>query len=124
MFRKGTTLIRKLVLNEMGRLKPTVVPLTDDIIGDRFWKENPEVIGLKSLGTYQPPVNAPLVPGGFNPAAVNSVTPPMPLRPMLPNNVIQAHTMINSVPSKKTIESNHQDANREPSRNGDAAGHK
>lgn len=22
---------------------------------DRFWKENPEVIGLKSLATYQPP---------------------------------------------------------------------
>lgn len=38
-----------------GRLKPAVVPLIDDIIGDRFWKENPEVIGLKSLATYQPP---------------------------------------------------------------------
>ncbi|XP_015607527.1 probable tRNA(His) guanylyltransferase isoform X2 [Cephus cinctus] len=25
----------------------------DDIIGDRFWKENHEVIGLKSLATYQ-----------------------------------------------------------------------
>lgn len=51
--RKGTTLLRKLVPNEAGRLKPTIVPLVDDIIGDRFWKENPEVIGLKSLGTYQ-----------------------------------------------------------------------
>jgi len=55
LFRKGTTLIRKLVPDGSGRLKPAVVPLVDDIIGDRFWKENPEVIGLKSLTTYQPP---------------------------------------------------------------------
>lgn len=55
MFRKGTTLIRKLVPDGIGRLKPAIVPLVDDIIGDRFWKENPEVIGLKSLATYQPP---------------------------------------------------------------------
>ena len=55
LFRKGTTLIRKLVPDGTGRLKPAVVPLVDDIIGDRFWKENPEVLGLKSLATYQPP---------------------------------------------------------------------
>lgn len=55
LFRKGTTLIRKLVSNGTGRLKPAVLALVDDIIGDRFWKENPEVIGLKSLTTYQPP---------------------------------------------------------------------
>lgn len=53
--RKGTTLVRKLVPNEAGRLKPGIVPLVDDIIGDRFWRENPEIIGLKSLGTYQLP---------------------------------------------------------------------
>ncbi|XP_003490493.1 probable tRNA(His) guanylyltransferase [Bombus vosnesenskii] len=55
LFRKGTTLIRKLIPDGTGRLKPAVVPLVDDIIGDRFWKENPEVLGLKSLATYQPP---------------------------------------------------------------------
>lgn len=56
IFRKGTTLIRKLVPDGPGgRLKPAVVPIVDDIIGDRFWKENPEVLGLKSLATYQPP---------------------------------------------------------------------
>lgn len=55
LFRKGTTLIRKLVPDGSGRLKSAVVPLVDDIISDRFWKENPEVIGLKSLTTYQPP---------------------------------------------------------------------
>jgi len=55
LFRKGTTLIRKLVPDGTGKLRSAVVPLIDDIIGDRFWKENPEVIGLKSLVTYQPP---------------------------------------------------------------------
>jgi len=55
LFRKGTTLIRKLVPDgTTGKLRSIVVPLVDDIIGDRFWKENPEVIGLKSLATYQP----------------------------------------------------------------------
>lgn len=54
LFRKGTTLIRKLVPDGTGKLKTAIVPLIDDIIGDRFWKENPEVIGLKSLTTYQP----------------------------------------------------------------------
>ncbi|XP_014209029.1 probable tRNA(His) guanylyltransferase isoform X2 [Copidosoma floridanum] len=57
IFRKGSTLVRKLVPNGMGHRKPSIVPLVDDIIGDRFWKENPEIIGLKSLGTYQPHVN-------------------------------------------------------------------
>ncbi|KAH0948281.1 hypothetical protein HN011_011325 [Eciton burchellii] len=55
LFRKGTTLIRKLIPDGTGKLRSAVVPLIDDIIGDRFWKENPEVIGLKSLATYQPP---------------------------------------------------------------------
>lgn len=53
MFRKGTVLIRKLTPDVMGRLKPNILALADDIIGDRFWKENPEILGLKSLGTYQ-----------------------------------------------------------------------
>lgn len=55
MFRQGTTLIRKLVLNNLGVLKPTIIPCSDDIINDRFWKENPEIIGLKGLVTYQGP---------------------------------------------------------------------
>ncbi|KZC03900.1 putative tRNA(His) guanylyltransferase [Dufourea novaeangliae] len=74
LFRKGTTLIRKLVPDGTGRLKPVVVPLVDDIISDRFWKENPEVIGLKSLATFQPanPAN------NTNIKHVNNVPPPPP----------------------------------------------
>lgn len=55
MFRKGTTLIRKLVSDNTGKLKSAIILLVDDIIGDRFWKENPEIIGLKSMATYQRP---------------------------------------------------------------------
>lgn len=43
--------------DQKGRLKQAVVPLVDDIIGDRFWKDNPEIIGLKSLEKYEPQKN-------------------------------------------------------------------
>ena len=46
-YRKGTTLLRKSVADENGKMKKTVVPYVDDIIGDRFWRENPEILGLK-----------------------------------------------------------------------------
>lgn len=80
-----------------GRLKPAVVPLVDDIIGDRFWKENPEVIGLKSLATYQPPNLANSIkntimsmPAPPSPTIkhVNNVPPPPP-----PPQVINANSI-------------------------------
>ncbi|KAJ8669845.1 hypothetical protein QAD02_001104 [Eretmocerus hayati] len=107
IFKKGTTLIRKLVPNGMGRLKPSVVQLADDIIGDRFWKENPEVIGLKSLGTYQPPPNSiPPVPMSV---PGNPIHQPMPMNPNQIGNVIQ-------LPPTNNIM---QDLSREASKNGD-----
>ncbi|XP_012271476.1 probable tRNA(His) guanylyltransferase isoform X2 [Orussus abietinus] len=93
-FRKGTTLLRKLVPDGTGRLRTLVVPLVDDIIGDRFWKENPEVIGLKSLGTYQPPPNTTVpsqsvVPLSIPPSlAIISQTKDLPLVPNRQNSVI------------------------------------
>ncbi|XP_050450038.1 probable tRNA(His) guanylyltransferase isoform X2 [Cataglyphis hispanica] len=80
---RGTTLIRKLVPDGTGRLKPAVVPLVDDIIGDRFWKENPEVIGLKSLTTYQPPNLANSIKN------ISMPTPPSPITIKHGNNVSQ-----------------------------------
>lgn len=81
LFRKGTTLIRKLIADGTGRLKTAVVPLVDDIIGDRFWEENPEVIGLKSLATYQPPNQ---VNNAVNP--MRTAKPPSPNAKMNPVN--------------------------------------
>ncbi|XP_001605413.2 probable tRNA(His) guanylyltransferase [Nasonia vitripennis] len=117
VYRKGTTLLRKLVAHGNGRLKPTVVPLVDDIIGDRFWKENPEVIGLKSLGTYQLPMNN-------IPTSMVIHPPVMPVnKPMHQGNAIQGPPMSNCSPMKNTPnDSNKQDSSREPNRNGDPSG--
>lgn len=84
MFRKGTTLVRKLVPDVNGRLKPQVVALMDDIIGDRFWKENPEVIGLKSLATFQPsglPLTQAPHPGHVVQRQANNKSPAVSARP-------------------------------------------
>ena len=48
MFRKGTTLIRKSLLDEDNKRKYTVVHLDVDIIGEKFWKENPEILDPKA----------------------------------------------------------------------------
>lgn len=99
LFRKGTTLIRKLVPDSTERLKPTIVPLVDDIIGDRFWKENPEVIGLKSLATYQPPS----LMNSFK-STIPVPTFSSPIVAKLENNVPSSSQVINSV--KEEMHSN------------------
>jgi len=56
MFRKGTVLIRKLCKTPGdGKLRQVVLPFYTDLIGDMFWKENPEILGLKSLQIYHNP---------------------------------------------------------------------
>lgn len=56
MFRKGTVLIRKLCKTPGdGKLRQVVLPFYTDLIGDMFWKENPEILGLKSLQIYHKP---------------------------------------------------------------------
>lgn len=105
LFRKGTTLIRKLVPDGTGRLKPAVVPLVDDIIGDRFWKENPEVIGLKSLATYQPPSLTNSVKNTMPTPA--SPSPAMKLGNVLPSTqVINANVINEEVHPNKSRETN------------------
>ncbi|XP_050453479.1 probable tRNA(His) guanylyltransferase isoform X2 [Cataglyphis hispanica] len=96
---RGTTLIRKLVPDGTGRLKPAVVPLVDDIIGDRFWKENPEVIGLKSLTTYQPPNLANSIKN-----IISMPTPPSPTTIKHGNNV--SSQVINVSSMKEEVDPN------------------
>lgn len=100
LFRKGTTLIRKLVPDGTGKLKTAIVPLVDDIIGDRFWKENPEVIGLKSLTTYQPSYLAN--------SNASAPTPPSPTAIKHGNNVLSQAINANS-----NKEEAHSNRNRE-----------
>ncbi|PSN54771.1 putative tRNA(His) guanylyltransferase [Blattella germanica] len=56
MFRKGTILVRKLCKTPGdGKLRQVVLPFYTDVIGDAFWRENSEILGLKSLQIYHPP---------------------------------------------------------------------
>ncbi|XP_023717500.1 probable tRNA(His) guanylyltransferase [Cryptotermes secundus] len=56
MFRKGTVLIRKLCKTPGdGKLRHVVLPFYTDLIGDVFWRENPEILGMKSLQIYHRP---------------------------------------------------------------------
>jgi len=100
LFRKGTTLIRKLVPDGTGRLKSAVIPLIDDIISDRFWKENPEVIGLKSLATYQ----LPNLTNNIN--TIPKSVPPSPTTMKLINNILPSSQVINVNSVNKEIQSN------------------
>lgn len=50
MFRKGTVLIRKLVIIPPSKSKKHIIyPLHIDIIGDSFWEEHDEILSLKGL---------------------------------------------------------------------------
>jgi len=100
LFRKGTTLIRKLVPDGTGRLKSAVIPLVDDIISDRFWKENPEVIGLKSLATYQ----LPNLTNNVNTMPMSAPTSPTTMK--LVNNILPSSQAINVNSVNKEIQSN------------------
>ncbi|KAL6257195.1 hypothetical protein P5V15_012124 [Pogonomyrmex californicus] len=102
LFRKGTTLIRKLVSGGTGKLKSAVVALVDDIIGDRFWKENPEVIGLKSLATYQP---SSTLANNIN-NTMSASTTPLPTTIKLGNNVLSSSQVTNVNLANEGIHSN------------------
>ncbi|XP_034943148.1 probable tRNA(His) guanylyltransferase [Chelonus insularis] len=49
IFRKGTTLIRKYVPDEGSKVKCIITPIYDDIIGDKFWEEHPEILESKKF---------------------------------------------------------------------------
>lgn len=57
MFRKGTTLIRKMLPDENGKIRQTITPIFDDIIGEKFWKINPDIIGPKLSRTQEIKLN-------------------------------------------------------------------
>ncbi|XKL68638.1 hypothetical protein PGB90_006407 [Kerria lacca] len=55
LFRKGTTLVRKLVpLPGDGKFHQVVFPLCIDLTNDEFWRENSEILGLKPLTVFKP----------------------------------------------------------------------
>lgn len=56
MFRKGTTLIRKFTRRpDSENLGENILLLHCDIIGAKFWKDNPEILGLQEPQIYTIP---------------------------------------------------------------------
>lgn len=95
LFRKGTTLIRKLVpLPGDGKFHQVVFPLCIDLTSDDFWRENSEILGLKPLTVFKPnnnpgfpvkrqmnDINGDLsMKGGLKPPEVSSSTSDMKIK--------------------------------------------
>lgn len=55
MFRKGTILITKQIKLEGSKKKKVVIPIYDDLIKEKFWKENDELLDRKSPKLYEFP---------------------------------------------------------------------
>lgn len=53
MFRKGTILLTKQINYEGDKKRKVVIPIYDDLIRDKFWKENDELLPRKSPKFYE-----------------------------------------------------------------------
>lgn len=55
MFRKGTILITKQIKLEGSKKKKVVIPIYDDLIKEKFWKEHDELLDRKNPKLYEFP---------------------------------------------------------------------
>ncbi|XP_022197594.2 probable tRNA(His) guanylyltransferase [Nilaparvata lugens] len=54
MFKKGTVLVRKLMRDPSSdKTKKITIAMNCDIIGDAFWKENHEILEMKTSNLYE-----------------------------------------------------------------------
>lgn len=54
MFRKGTILLRKKVrLEDFANKRQLIIPLHEDMINDKFWKQHGELLGKYIPGDYE-----------------------------------------------------------------------
>uniref|UniRef100_A0A1B6CM51 tRNA(His) guanylyltransferase n=1 Tax=Clastoptera arizonana TaxID=38151 RepID=A0A1B6CM51_9HEMI len=64
LFRKGTSLVRKRVKSATDeRLTHVVIPLNCDIISDKFWDENPDILQGAPLQEFDNVLNLPTFNG-------------------------------------------------------------
>jgi tRNA(His) guanylyltransferase len=54
IYRKGTILLQKQIKVD-GKQKKTIIPLHDDLIRDKFWKEHDEILDRKEAKLYNFP---------------------------------------------------------------------
>ncbi|XP_022914191.2 probable tRNA(His) guanylyltransferase [Onthophagus taurus] len=56
IFKKGTILLRKKVLNPKSQKnKTTIIPLHEDLIGDKFWEKHSEILNIGATTFYEYP---------------------------------------------------------------------
>ncbi|XP_034252335.1 probable tRNA(His) guanylyltransferase [Thrips palmi] len=55
MYRKGTTLLRKVVNAPAAKPRHVILPFHTDLFNDKFWNEHSEILGLKSPQVYCEP---------------------------------------------------------------------
>jgi tRNA(His) guanylyltransferase len=55
MFRKGTILVTKQIKREGSKKKKVIIPIYDDLIREKFWEENDELLERKSPKLYEFP---------------------------------------------------------------------
>ncbi|KAG8281607.1 tRNA-histidine guanylyltransferase 1-like [Homalodisca vitripennis] len=60
-FKKGTSLVRKLIKQPGRKIELFAVPLHCDIIGDKFWEENPEILDCKAAMKFENDENIPVL---------------------------------------------------------------
>ncbi|KAG5680835.1 hypothetical protein PVAND_010317 [Polypedilum vanderplanki] len=61
IFRKGTILLTKQIkIDEENRTRKMVIPIYDDLIREKFWKEHDELLEKKSPKYYEFPLEEPL----------------------------------------------------------------
>lgn len=53
IFKKGTILLRKRIKHPFsGKLMQVILPLHEDLIQDKFWERNSEILEIKTSGEY------------------------------------------------------------------------
>ncbi|XP_974895.2 probable tRNA(His) guanylyltransferase [Tribolium castaneum] len=61
MFKKGTILIRKRIKSpKHGKARLVILPLHEDLIQDKFWEKNSEILAIKTAQLYEWPEESPL----------------------------------------------------------------
>lgn len=61
LYRKGTTLLRKKIKSpKHGKIRQVIIPFHIDMIQDRFWDDNKELLEMKAPGVFDWPEGQPL----------------------------------------------------------------
>lgn len=61
MFKKGTILIRKRIIDEnSGKSRVLTMPIYEDMVKNEFWEKHSELLEMKCPGSYTWPSGEPM----------------------------------------------------------------